>query len=127
MTNQQIAAAGSTRVEQIIETTSSDQWRATIRLHGELDAANAATLRRELDRHLDAGRRVLHIDTAAVSFIDSTALGELITASQCCRREHGALILTRVPARMRRVITLAGLEDLLLIDTAPATPSTQAP
>jgi anti-sigma B factor antagonist len=105
-----------------IRTTSCDDWRAAIELRGELDLARAPQLRSELQRHRDAGRRIIRIDTGRLTFIDSTIINELLTASAWCRREHGALILTNLPPRIRRVITLTGLDGLLLIDTAPQVP-----
>jgi anti-sigma B factor antagonist len=105
-----------------VETTACDEWRAAIRLHGEFDVANAAELRAELELHLDAGRRVIRIDSAGVEFMDSTAIGELIVASERCRTDHGSLILTNVPRRMRRLIAVAGLENVLLVDNAGQAP-----
>lgn len=105
-----------------VRTTSCDDWRAGIELRGELDLAHAPELRSELQRHRDAGRRVIRIDTGRLTFIDSTIINELLIASAWCRREHGALILSNVPPRIRRLITLTGLDDVLLIDTAPAEP-----
>lgn len=99
-------------------TTAAEQWRASLRLAGQLDAAVAPRLRAELDRHLDAGRRLIRIDLGQVGFIDSTTLGELLRASQWCQREHGALILTSVPAPIARLISLSGLDSVLLIDRA---------
>jgi anti-sigma B factor antagonist len=101
-----------------VQTTSSDEWRAAVSLRGELDVANAHELREELTRHLDEGRRVLRVDVRRVEFMDSTAIGELITASERCRSEHGSLILTGVQRRLLRLLTIAGLDQVLLVDTA---------
>jgi anti-sigma B factor antagonist len=101
-----------------VQTTSSDEWRAVVALRGELDVANAHELHDELARHLDAGRRVIRVDARAVEFMDSTAIGELITASERCRNEHGSLILTGVRRRLLRLLTIAGLDQVLLVDTA---------
>jgi anti-sigma B factor antagonist len=101
-----------------VETTSSDEWRAAIALRGEFDVANARELRAELARHIDDGRRVIRVDARGVVFMDSTAIGELIAASQRCRTEHGSLILTGVPRRLQRLLTVAGLDQMLLVDTA---------
>ena len=103
-----------------VRTTACDDWRAAVALYGELDMANAHELRAELARHLDAGRRVIRVDALAVEFMDSTALGELITASERCRVEHGSLILTNVPPRVQRLVAIAGLRGVLLIDMAGA-------
>jgi anti-sigma B factor antagonist len=112
------------RVETVtaVETTASDDWRAAIALHGELDVATASDLRTEFAQHLDAGRRVIRVDAGDVTFIDSTALGAIISASERCRHEHGSLILTNVPSRMSRLLMLAGLEQVLLVDTVSSAP-----
>ena len=101
-----------------VQTTAQDDWRAAIALRGELDVANADDLRIELTAHLDAGRRVIRVDVGGLEFMDSTALGALVTASRRCTAEQGSLILTNAPPRMRRLIDLAGLEHVLLVDTA---------
>jgi anti-sigma B factor antagonist len=103
-----------------VRTTASDEWRAALALNGELDVANAHELRAELNRHLDAGRRVIRVDASRVEFVDSTAISELTYATERCRAEHGSLILTNVPHCMRRLITVAGLDHVLLVDTAGA-------
>jgi anti-sigma B factor antagonist len=102
-----------------IETTASDEWRAAVALHGEIDIAVAPALRRELERHLDAGRRVIRVDAGGVTFIDSTAIGALASMAQRCALIQGSLILTNVSTRARRIIRITGLETVLLIDTAP--------
>jgi anti-sigma B factor antagonist len=108
------------RIESMtcVRTVSSDDWRASIELRGEFDVANAHELRLELNRHLDDGRRVLRVDARAVEFMDSTAVGELVQVNQRCRAEHGSLILTGVPPRLRRLLSAAHLDQVLLVDTA---------
>jgi anti-sigma B factor antagonist len=101
-----------------VQTTAHDEWRAAIALRGELDIANADHLRAELLEHLAAGRRVIRVDVGAVEFMDSTALGELVSATDRCIAEQRSLILTNVPPRLRRLIELARLDQVLLIDTA---------
>jgi anti-sigma B factor antagonist len=112
-----IRADGVLRVTHV-QTIACDEWRAAIALRGELDVANASELHAELAHHLDAGRRVIRIDTADVEFMDSTAVGELLTASERCAADHGSLILTNVPARVRRLLCVSGLDRVLLVDTA---------
>lgn len=118
--NEESTAVTPDRIVRVthVETTDQDEWRASIALHGELDVANASDLRAELDRHLDAGRRVLRVDVGGVQFMDSTAVGELIVANERCAAGHGSLILTNVPPRVRRLLSIAGLDRVLLVDTA---------
>ena len=101
-----------------VRTGVVDDWRATVHLCGELDLANVGALRAELARHLDAGRRVLRVDATAVTFMDSVVIGALLEASQRCQLQRGSLILTGVSARLQRVLALAGLDQVLLVDSA---------
>lgn len=106
-----------------IRTTASDEWRAAVALRGVLGAGSAAVLHAELQRHLDAGRRVIRIDAGGVTFVDSAVIQELVDVSERCHADRGSLILTNVPARVRRLVKLGGLEPRLLIDTACDSPS----
>jgi anti-anti-sigma factor len=107
-----------------VRTIASDDWRAAVALHGEFDVANASELGAELGRHLDEGRKLIRVDARRVEFIDSTALDELISASERCRADHGSLILTNVPPCMRRLLAVTGLDQVLLVDTAGDTHAT---
>jgi anti-sigma B factor antagonist len=101
-----------------VRTTAQDEWRAAVQLCGELDIANADELSDELNAHLDAGRRVIRVDASQVRFIDSTAVGALVEANSRCRELHGSLILTGVQRPLRRLLQVAGLDQILLLDTA---------
>jgi anti-sigma B factor antagonist len=101
-----------------IVTVAQDDWRASLELHGEFDAANSDDLRQVLDAHLDAGRRVLRIDTSDVQFMDSTAIGALVHVHSRCADQHGSLIITGVGKRISRLFEITGLDHVLLIDTA---------
>lgn len=120
MTTTESTFVFSDRVARLaaVQTVAQDDWRASIQLHGELDIANAHELADELELHLRAGRRVIRVDASGVEFMDSTAVGVLVTASGRCRDEHGSLILTGVPASVRRLVKVAGLDQVLLVDTA---------
>jgi anti-anti-sigma factor len=85
-----------------VRTTAQDEWRAAIELAG----------------HLDAGRRVIRVDASRVEFMDSTAAGALAAATARCREHHGTLILTGVRRPVQRLLELAGLDRVLLVDTA---------
>lgn len=101
-----------------VRTTAQDDWRAAIELCGDIDIANAGELRDELVAHLDAGRRVIRVDASQVEFIDSTALGALVMANSRCLDDHGSLILTGVRPRLQRLLRVAALDQVLLVDTA---------
>ena len=123
------------RVERVtrIRTIATDEWRAAIALHGEFDEAVWAAPTpdvqarllvllnqpgKALAMHIDAGRRVIRVDLQRVSFMDSTAIGELINATRRCAAEHGSLILTNISAGLYRVLKLTGFDNVLLVDAA---------
>ena len=101
-----------------IITELANSWQARISVSGELDGAAAPLLRAELDRHLAAGRRVLRIDTRGVRFVDTTALGVLLEAHWRCLREGGTLLIAGVREPLRRLLSMTGLDGVLLVDRA---------
>jgi anti-anti-sigma factor len=101
-----------------VETVAQDDWRAGVRLRGHVDLANADQVLAELQRHVEAGRRLLRVDTTDVEFIDSTAMSALVTVDALCRAQQGSLILTGTTPRLRRLLSIAGLDRLLLVDNA---------
>lgn len=101
-----------------VETVADDEWRANVRLRGHLDLANADEILAELRRHVDAGRRLLRVDTTGVEFIDSTAMAALVTVDALCRAQQGSLILTGITPQVRRLLSVAELDRLLLVDNA---------
>lgn len=101
-----------------IVTVSEDAWRAYVALRGELDISNVPELQAVLDGHLEAGRRVLRLDTRDVTFMDSSVLGAIVTAHRRCTELHATLILTGVGGIVDRIVKLTGLDQVLLIDAA---------
>ena len=101
-----------------IQTTASDGWHASVALSGDIDQALAPVLRAELQRHIGAGRFFIRIDAARVTSLDSNALNALVTGAALCARAHGSMILMNVPAPVRRIIEISGLDTVLLIHTA---------
>jgi anti-sigma B factor antagonist len=91
-----------------------DELRATIELSGEIDVACAETLRAELERHARARRRVVRIDTYAVTFMDSVVLGVLVDAHRQWLAMRGTLVLIGVTGPTKRLLELARVHDELL-------------
>src|SRR5947207_15538756 len=66
-----------------------------------------------LDARLAAGDRLFVINLAECPRLDSTGLGELIRAQQTVQDEGGVLKLADVPLRLRSIILVAQLADVL--------------
>lgn len=91
-----------------------DSLRVTIELSGEIDVACAAVLRAELNRHARARRRVVRIDTYAVTFMDTVVLGVLLDAHRQWLAMRGTLVLIGVSGATKRLLELTGTDTELL-------------
>jgi anti-sigma B factor antagonist len=85
---------------------------------GELDLLSAAQLQSRLDEELDSGQQV-ELDVAGITFVDSTGLRVFVQAAQ--RAAQAGLrfaLLQPLPAQMRRVLQVTGLDQRLPIAAA---------
>jgi len=107
------------RAEHIIELghLSVRSGRAddvhTIALAGEMDLANAPGVERELLRTEAMNAARIVVDLSQLTFMDSTGIRLLITAHARSRADGDRLVLIRPPARVLRVLTIAGVDGLL--------------
>jgi anti-anti-sigma factor len=85
----------------------------TIALVGEMDLANAADVERELIRAEATNATQIVVDLSELAFMDSTGIRLLITAHARSRTDGNRLLLIRPPARVFRVLTIAGVDGLL--------------
>lgn len=85
----------------------------TIALAGEMDLANAAEVERELVRAESTNATQIVIDLSALTFLDSTGIRLLITAHARSTDDGTRLLLIRPPARVFRVLCIAGVDELL--------------
>ena len=84
-----------------------------LRVEGELDLASAQELEEAIRF---AGRRapaLLVVDLKDLRFIDMAGLRMLLIASERAHAEGQRLVLANVPGRIRRVLVLADVEDVL--------------
>ena len=95
-------------------TIREDRSRALVRVVGDWDLANADALAALLDEHDRAGRRFVRLDVSAVTFLDCACLEVLVAAHRRLLAARGTLVLTGVPARLTRLLRLAGLDGVLL-------------
>jgi anti-sigma B factor antagonist len=101
---------------------SSD--RECVALRGELDIFTARSLEHAVLGLEDANPGLVVIDLTAVSFIDSTGLSVLLTASERAREQGRRLVVVRPPLPALRVFTLtrvdAGMECVDDLRDVPA-------
>jgi anti-sigma B factor antagonist len=91
-----------------------------VTLAGELDMRATFGLEPELERLTrDTDAEALVIDMDGVEFMDSSALGLLLTTQQRLR-DHGIRFLLANPSRgVRRMLELTGVADALSVTAWP--------
>ncbi|WP_426514175.1 STAS domain-containing protein [Dactylosporangium sp. McL0621] len=91
---------------------------------GDLDIATSPELRRYLHAVLDEYAAALYVDVAAVQFIDSSALGVLVSVYQRLAGRGQRLTLVSPHERLRRTFRLTALDQVFTIVSAlPAGPA----
>ncbi|WP_284043992.1 STAS domain-containing protein [Actinoplanes sp. M2I2] len=95
-------------------THRDDDGSTVIVLTGELDLYCADALRVLLRDLLETGENVrLVADLCSVSFLDSAALGALITAFQHAQRRGGRFTVVNSTHAVRRILEIAGMLEIL--------------
>ena len=102
-----------------------DDRAAVLSVTGELDLATAPRLRDELLRLIRHGTLNVTLDMADLDFIDSTALGVLVTAAKRLRSEGGDLTLQSPTPSAQRALEVTGLTKIFPI-TLPTGPRRNA-
>lgn len=92
----------------------------TVWLSGELDHHAARQLRQQVDLAVERNRpQRLRLDFSDVSFMDSFGIGLIMGRYRLMQLEGGSLSVTGASERLRKVMRMAGLDKLgILQDTA---------
>jgi anti-sigma B factor antagonist len=82
---------------------------------GELDYGAAPQLRRQLNAGLEHDRREVLLDLSMVTFIDSTAIGLIVSSAAALEEVGGALaiVCAEENTRVLRIFNIAGVDSLL--------------
>jgi anti-sigma B factor antagonist len=85
-----------------------------VTLHGEIDAFTAPSLRDDLRALVeDTGALTVLVDLAAVTFLDSSALGALVGVVRRLRERGGQLRIVQPHTAAARIFELTGLDAVL--------------
>lgn len=87
---------------QVIENEKA----LAINLSGELDTVTAELLRELLNSLLQKEKKQVVIDLSGISFINSSGLGALVSASLSFRRDGGRIVLSGIQGMVSRVFEL---------------------
>jgi anti-sigma B factor antagonist len=96
-------------------SVSDESGRVVVVAEGELDLYTSPRLREILTERIDAGTRHLVIDLARVTFVDSTALGVMVSALKRVKAEGGALELRSPTPSARKVLEITGLNRVFTV------------
>jgi len=96
------------------ESATADTSIAILRLHGDIDIASEDAWRAEGDALLaaDPALTELVVDMSEVAFLDSRGMAMLVHLYTQLVGRGGTLVLTAVPRRVARALTVAGLDQM---------------
>ncbi|WP_346279693.1 STAS domain-containing protein [Pseudonocardia sp.] len=98
-------------MSELVIRTRTTPPATLVTLVGDLDTLHAAELRGHL-RAVPAGDLVL--DVSGVRFLDAAGLTVLVELHARLERADARLVLVGVPRRVRRVIAITGVDQVLL-------------
>ena len=121
----QLAPLGAgTRKVRTVTKVSEDQAPIVV-VEGEVDLAVAPSLRERLKGVVAEGHPSIWVDLLGATFLDSTALGVLVTIRELCHSQGGELILIVDNPRILKVLEITGLADVFPIyQSKKAVPTT---
>ena len=94
--------------------TAAHGDRVVVHVEGELDVYTVAPLRRELAAAVDAAADVT-VDLSQVTFLDSTALGALISARKKVLAQGGRMELVIARESVLKVFRITALTQVFTI------------
>ncbi len=81
----------------------------TLAVRGELDAATAPKLKSKLVELVGEVHHSIVLDLGGVDFIDSSALGVILSAWKLMRSQDGNLVIVSPHSRITRIFEITGL------------------
>jgi len=88
---------------------------AVVAVAGEIDVYTSPLLQERLVEVLRDGSPSIVLDLSAVTFLDSTGLGVLITGLKRCRSADGDLVLVTAQPNVLKVLEITGLNDVFKV------------
>jgi anti-sigma B factor antagonist len=85
--------------------------RHTLLLEGDLDISSGPELKASITRLCEQGTERLTLDLSKLTFMDSTGLHAIISASQLCAKHGSEFSVTSAPLAVQRVFEICGLAE----------------
>jgi anti-sigma B factor antagonist len=90
-----------------------DEHTQVIAVRGEIDIFTAPEFKAHIAEAIDAGHDIVIVDLAAVSFIDSSSLGVLISSHRRLSLRDGRLIIACDVPAVLNTFKITGLDAVL--------------
>jgi anti-anti-sigma factor len=100
----------------LLVSCADEGAQVRLSLAGELDLSNVPTLESVADSALESGKKVL-IDLHRLEFLDSTGLALIVRVLGRNDAERFSFVPSR-SGNVRRLLSLTGLDQRMVIDTA---------
>ena len=95
-----------------VELVRTDSGAAVIALEGEVDIYSAPQFKEALLAGIDDGATSIIVDLGLVTFIDSTALGVLVSGAKRVRPRNGHLDIVCADENITRIFEITGLDRI---------------
>ena len=95
-----------------VELVRTDSGAAVIALEGEVDIYSAPQFKEALLAGIDDGATSIIVDLGLVTFIDSTALGVLVSGAKRVRPRNGRLDIVCADENITRIFEITGLDRI---------------
>lgn len=105
-------------MDELGVTTEAVPGATVLSVSGEIDLHTAPSLRAALEPAVRSAREqgtAVVVDLTAVSFLDSTGLGELVGANKALAISGDRLHVVAVGDRLPRLLGLTGLTEVLAV------------
>ena len=96
-------------------STTDERGVPVVAVRGEVDVATAPDLHAQLLGLAGRGTTLAVVDLTDVTFVDSTALGVLVSAAKEFRSGGGDLRLVVTEPHLAKVFTITGLDEVFAI------------
>ena len=95
-----------------VELLRTEQDTAVIALEGEVDIYSAPQFKEALLAGIEDGATTVIVDLGRVTFIDSTALGVLVSGAKRVRPKNGRLDIVCTDENITRIFEITGLDRI---------------
>jgi anti-anti-sigma factor len=112
-----VTAGGSlvSTIEQPLVGFLSHEASSVV-LSGEIDLANVVDMQTLVDHAINTTDGTVKIDMGDVTYLDTTGLHVLLTASDQLRQKHRRLLITSASRQALRLLEICGLTAHLMTD-----------